>query len=77
MVAHMEEEEEKIHIKLTDFGFACNTKTERVTKNIDCGTVMFMAPEILQDKVTNVTDKVDIWAVGVITYFLLTGHYLF
>ena len=71
------EEEEKILIKLTDFGFACNTKTDRETKNISCGTIYFMAPELLKDRVKNISEKVDIWAVGVITHYLLTGKYPF
>ena len=36
-----------------------------------------MAPELLQDKVENIDEKVDIWAVGVLTHYLLTGEYPF
>ena len=76
LVAH-HGDEDKITIKLTDFGFSCNTITESKTKNISCGTPTFMAPELLKKKVRNVTEKVDIWAVGVMIHYLLTGQYPF
>ena len=36
-----------------------------------------MAPELLQEPVRKINEKVDIWAVGVMTHFLLTGQYPF
>lgn len=36
-----------------------------------------MAPELLSSKVKNISEKVDIWAVGVITHYLMTGCYPF
>ena len=36
-----------------------------------------MAPELLQDWVENITEKVEIWAVGVMAHFLLTGQFPF
>ena len=36
-----------------------------------------MAPELLQDRVEFISEKVDIWAVGVLTHYLLTGEYPF
>ena len=70
---------EKILVKLTDFGFAYDsTETGYLeTKNISCGTLCYMAPELLQEQVKNMTEKVDIWAVGILTHFLLTGQYPF
>ena len=70
---------DKILVKLTDFGFAYNsTESEHCeTKNIFCGTVCFMAPELLEGRVENITEKVDIWAVGIMTHFLLTGQFPF
>lgn len=36
------------------------------------GSPLYMAPEIIQQKVYN--EKVDIWSIGVITYMLLSGR---
>ena len=37
-----------------------------------CGTDAYMAPELVSRK-TYMGDKVDIWAMGTVAYFLLTG----
>lgn len=63
-------------IKLADFGFTkyvCDVdKKERTV----LGTRLCMAPELV-NKVPY-DNKVDIWAVGVLAYYLLTyGHYPF
>ena len=39
---------------------------------MNLGTPMYMAPEIIKKEVYN--EKVDIWAIGIITYILLTGE---
>ena len=59
------------NIKLIDFGMASQ-------KNISCleemcGTHQYMAPEILQGR-TYQGDKVDIFAIGVILFMVVTGH---
>ena len=38
-----------------------------------CGTHQYMAPEILQGR-TYQGDKVDIFAIGVILFMVVTGH---
>ena len=38
-----------------------------------CGTSLYMAPEIMSRN-TYMGDKVDIWALGTVCYFLLTGN---
>ena len=56
------------HILLTDFGLS---KVAIDTRTV-CGTVEFMAPEILEDK--KAYDKtVDYWSLGVIMFDMLTG----
>ena len=58
-------------IKLIDFGFSINFITNTNIINC-CGSPKYMAPEIIKRK-TNYNEKIDIWALGLITYELLTG----
>ena len=41
-------------------------------ESIKVGTPIYMAPEVINDK--SYDNKIDIWALGVITTELLTGH---
>ncbi|OQS05000.1 kinase [Thraustotheca clavata] len=58
------------HVRLIDFGVAHFDETEM--KGL-CGTGPFMAPEVFNTR-TEYSSKVDIWALGVTTFVLLTGH---
>lgn len=68
-------------IKLSDFGAAINTAREMAVTRI--GTLDYVAPEVLRnpdkDKMGEdraayaYTVKVDVWAVGILTYELLLG----
>eukprot|EP01065_Artemidia_motanka_P043182 TRINITY_DN594_c5_g1_i1.p1 TRINITY_DN594_c5_g1~~TRINITY_DN594_c5_g1_i1.p1 ORF type:complete len:883 (+),score=228.67 TRINITY_DN594_c5_g1_i1:96-2651(+) len=65
------------HVMLTDFGFA-KTVGRDETNTTRCGTLPYMAPEIL----TPATDQgysfeVDWWALGVLLFLMLTGCYPF
>ncbi|TPX36527.1 hypothetical protein SmJEL517_g01372 [Synchytrium microbalum] len=55
------------HILLTDFGLS---KTSLEAKTV-CGTVEFMPPEIILEQAYDRT--VDFWALGIMTFNLLTG----
>jgi len=62
-------------IKICDFGLSINQKTIKPMSKV--GTLEFMAPEIIDinknlNKVTY-NEKVDIWALGCLTYELLYG----
>jgi calcium/calmodulin-dependent protein kinase I len=59
---------------IADFGLA-RKLVKGETLNGICGTPKFMAPEILNK--TGYGKPVDIWAMGMVTYFLLTGQTLF
>lgn len=61
------------HIVLTDFGTACNIQPdERLSAAV--GTKIFWAPEFF-DK--NYAAKVDVWAIGVVMYGLVSGRFPF
>jgi calcium-dependent protein kinase len=66
---------EQGHLKLSDFGMAafCNEE-EGETLSERCGTVSFLAPEVIKQKYGQ---SCDVWSVGVLAYFLLSGTYPF
>lgn len=63
------------HIVLTDFGLSKEFlphETEQRTYSF-CGTIEYMAPEVLKTPSSGHDFCVDWWSVGVLTYELLTG----
>lgn len=59
--------------KIADFGFARPVKSG--TASTVCGTQKYMAPEILKN--LPYTRSVDIWALGVLFFFMLFADYPF
>ncbi|CAI2365600.1 unnamed protein product [Moneuplotes crassus] len=57
--------------KLVDFGFASFCKNGKKMDDM-LGTPLFIAPEIISNK--KYTSKVDIWSLGVITYFIISTN---
>ena len=56
-------------VKICDFGWAALAKdTNRTTF---CGTADYLAPEIAKHE--DYSKEVDVWAVGVLLYEMLTG----
>lgn len=63
-------DQEKMHVKLCDFGWSTHTIDER--RMTFCGTVDYVAPELVYQEPYD--DKIDHWAVGILTFELLTGQ---
>ncbi|CAL8086889.1 unnamed protein product [Calicophoron daubneyi] len=65
----------ELRIKLIDFGLAIEVrKNEEVLAN-QCGTPLYMAPEVLTGR--SYTRQCDIWSLGILMYQLLTNHFPF
>jgi len=58
-------------IKIGDWGFASLYKSDQVT-DYSCGTLHYAAPEILSQGST-IGPEVDVWALGVLLYFMVCG----
>ncbi|CRG95749.1 calcium-dependent protein kinase, putative [Plasmodium gallinaceum] len=60
------------NIKLIDFGMAKKVNCEYLTEL--CGSPHYISPELIRKKYTISSD---IWALGVMVFFMLTGKYPF
>lgn len=58
-------------ILVTDFGLSSTRKSADGHMETTCGTSEYIAPEVLAKQ--PYTSQVDMWAVGVIGYILLSG----
>lgn len=58
-----------LSLKIIDFGFADYVEHAREQRLI-CGTIYYMAPESLRGEVSY---KADVYALGIIFFFMLTG----
>ena len=66
----------RLNLKITDFGFATLAGTRgSQCLSAYCGTMVYMAPEIVLQQ--NYGTPVDMWACGVMIYFLFSGEYPF
>jgi len=63
---------DKMQIKLGDFGLATKLEFDGEKKRTVCGTPNYIAPEILDGNVGH-SYQVDVWALGVIIYTLIVG----
>ena len=67
-----ESDPKNLRLKLIDFGFAQKFEREKGMTLI-LGSPLYMSPELVQ-RTPGYTDKVDVWALGCITYLLLSGQ---
>ena len=63
--------DEKMHVKIGDFGLATEISFDGERKRTLCGTPNYIAPEILTK--AGHSHEVDIWSTGCIMYTLLVG----
>ncbi|XP_040597042.1 sperm motility kinase-like [Mesocricetus auratus] len=79
LVAHRDIKLENIlidragNVKLCDFGMAIQLEEGQKLKNV-CGSLFYMAPEILARKPYDGL-AVDMWSLGVVLYVLVTGKF--
>ncbi len=59
------------HVKVTDFGIARAYEGETVTQEAPLGTVAYVAPEQMAG--TDADGRVDVYALGIVLYEMLTG----
>merc|ERR1719396_323627 len=58
------------HLKLIDFGFS-KIYDAHAKMHVSCGTLSYVAPEVLRKSYTN---KCDMWSLGVVAFILLSGY---
>ncbi|KAK3089007.1 hypothetical protein FSP39_000092 [Pinctada imbricata] len=63
---------EKMELKIADFGLATRIGYEGEKKMTVCGTPNYIAPEVLQKR--GHSYEADVWALGCVTYALLVGR---
>lgn len=64
------ESEASDHLKLIDFGFSKIWDPDTKMK-MSCGTLAYVAPEVLAK---NYTSQCDIWSLGIVVFILLVGY---
>eukprot|EP00595_Chromulina_sp_UTEXLB2642_P001831 CAMPEP_0196763366 /NCGR_PEP_ID=MMETSP1095-20130614/3963_1 /TAXON_ID=96789 ORGANISM="Chromulina nebulosa, Strain UTEXLB2642" /NCGR_SAMPLE_ID=MMETSP1095 /ASSEMBLY_ACC=CAM_ASM_000446 /LENGTH=370 /DNA_ID=CAMNT_0042116413 /DNA_START=50 /DNA_END=1162 /DNA_ORIENTATION=- len=57
-------------LKVADFGFAVRARGNVL--NTECGTLGYIAPEILEER--NYGKAVDMWSIGVVIFIILGGY---
>ncbi|CDW83859.1 protein kinase domain containing protein [Stylonychia lemnae] len=67
-------EKVKLEVKISDFGFSKTiTVQTKKKKHTICGTPAYMAPDLQIGNNRQYSNKIDIWALGIIFYELLVG----
>ena len=67
-----------LEIKIIDFGLAYLSGTGvPFQEALNVGTILYVAPEVVFCQLKTVNKSVDVWAMGVILYFMVFGDYPF
>ncbi|KAA6372904.1 MAG: hypothetical protein EZS28_031569 [Streblomastix strix] len=64
----------RVHAKISDFGFAKKENQINEESDSNAGTLMYMSPEQFHENLI-ITQKVDIYAVGITFYHIITHKY--
>lgn len=59
-------------LKIADFGFCAHVHGDYNSLTDQCGTIFYMAPEIIEKKMYG--KAVDMWSTGIVVYVMLTGQ---
>merc|ERR1712176_1464300 len=65
------EKKDSSFLKLIDFGFSSLLSDPNIRMNMSCGTMSYVAPEVLAKSYTS---QCDMWSLGVIVFILLSGY---
>ena len=69
---------DKMELKLADFGLATKLEFQGDRKHTVCGTPNYIAPEVILSSlgigISGHSYEVDIWSTGVIMYLMLIGR---
>lgn len=77
VMVELDEEQRPVAMKITDFGMARRMQTVgHYSRNQPVGTLVYMAPEQLSGG-QSLSPTVDVYGLGAILYFMLTGRPLF
>ena len=60
-------------VKLSDFGFSCQTSEARTRRRTVVGTVCWMAPELVKSSAKGYDTAIDIWSFGILAIELAEG----
>ncbi|GIL78194.1 hypothetical protein Vretifemale_7609 [Volvox reticuliferus] len=61
-------------VKLADFGLSRLRDSVLITKNPEVGTAPYIAPEAFDSKNFTITDRVDVYALGIMLWEMLAGR---
>lgn len=64
---------ERMEVKVGDYGLAAKVVFEGEKKRTICGTPNYIAPEVLSSRIGH-SYEVDLWSLGVITYTMIFGR---
>lgn len=65
------------NIRIADFGLAIHERGQRNLPRDTAGTPYYMAPEQVRGETHRLDGRTDVWSLGVIFYWLLTGRRAF